>query len=791
MSWGRPNRWFASAIAVVMMAGGLPAPAGAAIVAYATIKRDFQRVTLFTRGHIDDDCLRSDQPCVRSTGTFAPEATAQSKAIRQLHGGIPTPDDGVNDRVQWEVTPAYGRNRAAGNYPPGALVGWRLDIVVDDPAKTGMIEVRRWRGPATEINVERRLQRYEGETGTLGLNFARNTELNDVKWAKRYEGNAQTWCVWAPGPEDIVNKVVSGQVNDGAGHVYFAPVDRTPDYLRQRSPECDDDDDDDDEACEDIAGEAVDEAKDEVGPWLEPPLDQMLETAEDLVQEYACHPFPPGFEKEVEEGEDLTEYVERGLNEIATFLGENAGVLAGAGGAALALKAVPFVVECPGYTLYSSSATTGADAPIPVDASGSRWTSSRANGCKAGVLPSYSQGWAPSDVAVPIEAGPPSVESPAGSSGNVYCGDVISGTVVLTNDVVDATTGGPCTDDGVHMASNATLDLNGYRIIGATAASTATVSNPNVDDAGIVFRDVSDATVTDSTAAQVDGKWVSTNAVSGFDAGIAIIGGPATKVATPATDPAEGNTVEKINIVGNAGFDGDYGEGVHIRNSSANTIRDNVVAANGPYAGIAVVDNSDTNLIESNLVVANQVPAAFSDGDPEGVGIRLEASSAGAPCPDANTVAGNIVAGNPLDGISVFNAKACDSNQNTIRYNLISGNGRDGVRLNARYFPDLGAGRGALNTAVDNNIVCDNGAAGIRVTDAVRRSVIAYNAVGFPAPCAPNNPTPMMTNLAHADLHDDNLDCADNLWRNNVHLSEYAYWGSPTATLPTDFTCLE
>lgn len=354
--------------------------------------------------------------------------------------------------------------------------------------------------------------------------------------------------------------------------------------------------------------------------------------------------------------------------------------------------------------------------------------------------------------------------------GNKHCGDVITGTVVLTGPVVDANTGGPCTDDGLIMSSNATLDLNGQKILGATAESQPTPANPNVDDAGILFNGVTGATVTDSTATSASGSCVSTNQVSGFDAGIAIIGG-------------SGNRVEKVNVVANVGTDADYGEGIHVRNSSTNTLFCNNLEENGSFGAITLIDNSDGNVVDKNIVAANSVLLDF--------GIRLEASTATAPCPDSNVISNNTLGGNTVDGITILNGKACDSTGNTLFRNTITGHARDGIRLNARFFVDLGVCRGALNTTVEANTSSVNGGAGIKATNCVRGSTISANiAVGNNPDVAGTVGSPLLP--PHGDLHDDNVNCGSNTWTSNTHVTEFARAGSSTSsTNPLDFDCLK
>lgn len=387
---------------------------------------------------------------------------------------------------------------------------------------------------------------------------------------------------------------------------------------------------------------------------------------------------------------------------------------------------------------------------------------SRAKGCAGGVR-SYAYA-APAQTA----SQPPT----SATTGPLDCGSALAANTAYTLD----TDIGPCSGNGIEMADGATLDLNGHRVFGPTVAA-------GLDEAGILFNDVQGATVTDSTATNVDGTWVSTNAVTLFDAGIAMING------------SSNNTVEKLNIVGNFGVDGDYGEGIHVRDSDFNTLSANTVVANGPLAGISLLDDSDSNVVASNIVNANTMatPTLIGPGvmsDPQAIGIRLEVSlNVGAGCPDQNSIIANAVRGNPLDAISVMNGPACDSTANLISANALSGNGRDGIRLNARLFGSTCYGAEA--TVVTANTVTDSGGGGIKATNCVHNSSIDNNVVLLSNPLVP--PIAPVTENAppHGDVHDGNVNCGSNQWAENVHVTEYAAPGSATALIPLDYLCVE
>lgn len=374
-----------------------------------------------------------------------------------------------------------------------------------------------------------------------------------------------------------------------------------------------------------------------------------------------------------------------------------------------------------------------------------------------------------------------------------HCGDTLSGpgtpiTYTLTANV-------DCTEQAhvlaptnglVIGANNVTLDLAGYKILGATIRNRAPHPANGGDEAGILISGRTGVTVTDSNTDPQR-----SNAVTGFDAGIAIVNGG-------------GNTVEKVNVVGNVG-DGDYGEGVHVNGSSTNTIRNNKFSENGPYSAISLSNNSDGNTVQGNTIAANTVTH-------QDIAIRLESWDAASPCPDNNVVDNNVIVGNTLDGISILNGKACNATGNTLSNNKISGHARDGIRLNARLFLDLGVAgecRGAAGTQVYGNVTVGNAGAGIRATACVGNSHIHDNT------SLDNNPdvAPAVVNSPllppHGDLHDNNVNCTPlypgtggvNKWgddpataaveADNLHITEYAAPGS-AATIPlVDYVCVK
>lgn len=373
-------------------------------------------------------------------------------------------------------------------------------------------------------------------------------------------------------------------------------------------------------------------------------------------------------------------------------------------------------------------------------------------------------------VALPAALLWPAAPADAGHGGNVHCGVAVTASVTLNADV------GPCAGHGIVAGANSiTIDLNGFKVLGDVAAN----ANSGLDEAGVYIGGRTGVVITDGTAPNANTGRRS-NQVTGFDAGVGIVGG-------------SGNTVQNLNIEGNVGTDGAwFGEGVHVRDSSSNTIKRNRIADNGPYAGITLLGadaNSNSNVIggadgDGNTIVNNNV--ANQD-----IGVRLESGTTTTSCTSSNTVSWNSISGSTIDGVSVLNGSNCSSTSNTISHNAIYANGRDGVRLNARCFsaasgtlPCAGntVPRGALSNTVSHNAVCGNGGAGIRATSFTTGNTISDNQAGAggtmhhgPAiPCAPNNPVttapPVGSPLLppHGDLNDGNGNCTYNTWSGNT-----------------------
>lgn len=276
--------------------------------------------------------------------------------------------------------------------------------------------------------------------------------------------------------------------------------------------------------------------------------------------------------------------------------------------------------------------------------------------------------------------------SPAGAAA-LACGDVITEDTTLTADV------GPCPGTGLVVAADGvTLDLGGHTITGDAEARSANddVGPTGRDRAGIVLRQVRDVVVTDGT-------------VTGFDAGVAIVGGGDNSVRRVT---AHGNVNYRL-ITGRDARVADvdpedgpfcwFGEGIVTLSSSDNLIEDNVVAGNGPFSGISLVGQSDDNVVSNNRSFDNDLLNLSPGGDlticggigsvqpqpmsagrrSQGIGIRVEGPGA-----ERNLVEGNHVVRAGLAGIMVHGHNAAAgipaNSHNVIRRNRIFATGAVG-----------------------------------------------------------------------------------------------------------------
>ena len=322
---------------------------------------------------------------------------------------------------------------------------------------------------------------------------------------------------------------------------------------------------------------------------------------------------------------------------------------------------------------------------------------------------------------------------------HLSCGAVITASTVLDSDI------GPCPGGGLQItASGITLDLNGHRVFGGPSPG---------DGTGIrLFR--------------VTGVTVRNGVVSDFDMGVAVEGG-------------SHNTIEAITARDNIGSrTTNGGDGIAILSSQNNRIIGNSAVNNGGLSGIGLYTSVDAahprtttgvssgNLIQSNRVVDN-VASRFGDvTTTDNIGIRVEPNSAG------NSIVNNLVAGNGLDGITLF----VGANNNVIRGNGVHRNGlyrttaRRGNGIGLQSLPGV---NGASGNLIEFNQVTENGDNGIvlrgprggaqgAVNNIVRNNA-AYRNATLP---------PVGTAFGPSfDLNDDNPECDNNVWQNNRYLT--------------------
>ena len=392
------------------------------------------------------------------------------------------------------------------------------------------------------------------------------------------------------------------------------------------------------------------------------------------------------------------------------------------------------------------------------------------------------------------------------------CGDVITQDTTLTADV------GPCADEGLIVAADGiTLDLGGHTIAGDPEVRPDGEMGPmDRDRPGIVLRQVSGVTLTNGT-------------VTGFDAGVLIVGGGE-------------NTVRRITAQDNVNYrlvtgadalpgdihpeDGPFcwlGDGITAFNSSNNAIERNTLVGNGPFSGVSLVGNSDDNVVSNNRVDDNDLINTTPDGDTticggigqeqmqpmiagrhvQDIGVRIEGPGA-----DRNVVDRNRIRRAGLAGIMVHghNATVVPANgHNVIRKNRIFETGTVGEGLERQLHGillhhsgagvvqaphstlvegntssnNLGGGifldsRGGMHsTVVRNNTVNNNGLDGLHVAGpgdpAGAPNLLTHNRGhnnGFRAQEVNEGPD-ANANYAGTDGADMSDGCEHNTWRGN------------------------
>lgn len=257
------------------------------------------------------------------------------------------------------------------------------------------------------------------------------------------------------------------------------------------------------------------------------------------------------------------------------------------------------------------------------------------------------------------------------------CGQVITKSTTLMADI------GPCPGDGIVVgAGGITLDLNGYTIFGTDGPSGGV---------GVKVESRRNVTIKGRSG---KGKAVVKGAVSGFDAGVAIVGGG-------------GHEVRDLQVRDNIGF-GAYGDGIVVFFSTRNRILNNVLDGNGIYDGIGILGvGSHENVVRGNLVART---TGQDEPPPVGIGIALNPFVSDV-LPREVSIFGNRIE----DNIVTENDNAGISNISNVN-GVITGNVVENNGLGTDIFPGNGIGVQSLefanrdtNVVVEGNSVIGNG----------------------------------------------------------------------------------
>ncbi|MDQ6615017.1 MAG: right-handed parallel beta-helix repeat-containing protein [Actinomycetota bacterium] len=221
----------------------------------------------------------------------------------------------------------------------------------------------------------------------------------------------------------------------------------------------------------------------------------------------------------------------------------------------------------------------------------------------------------------------------------ILCGQVITASIKAANDI------GPCLGDGlVVQGNNITIDLNGHTVLGASSDPASTL-----DQAGIHLDNVIGVTVFGGT-------------VRGFFAGVLVKGG-------------SGNTITNMTVDRNVGLGStSYNDGIVLDASTNNRVDKSRVTANGPDAGIAMVNNASNNHISHNFVADNHVPTLGAG--PGGANLALDSGISNDQGSDNNVISDNQVLRNGFFGIALAGFR---TSHNQAIHNTIRDNGAYGI----------------------------------------------------------------------------------------------------------------
>ncbi len=265
------------------------------------------------------------------------------------------------------------------------------------------------------------------------------------------------------------------------------------------------------------------------------------------------------------------------------------------------------------------------------------------------------------------------IHPPASAADRFECGDVITGSIKLTNNLTG------CQLQGLIVgADNITIKLNGK-----------TISGNGLDNAGV------DAGIDNSaghTGVTIKGSPDTGAKIRGFEQGILVQGGATQNVVKrlTVTRNVEGirlessaNTVKKVKAIGN------NADGIVVFGGDNNVIRRNIVKENGNIGILLTNDpvgtTADANHVLNNTVKRNDDEGIHLNGANSNTIARNNASANGRPssedgidldASDGNTIQFNIANANGEDGLDLNN-----SHGNTFRSNVAKNNPEDGLDL--------------------------------------------------------------------------------------------------------------
>lgn len=277
----------------------------------------------------------------------------------------------------------------------------------------------------------------------------------------------------------------------------------------------------------------------------------------------------------------------------------------------------------------------------------------------------------------------------------VVCGTTITADSTLSGDI------GPCPGHGVIIgADNITLDLNGHTILGDGSDTGS----------GVISNSHSNVTVTSSSGR---------GTIENFLDGVFLTGGG-------------GNTVSRLRLTDNFGESLAGGYGINAVNETNDTITHNLIARNGPFAGIGISGAGTDYIVSGNTLRKNKKAAG-------------------------GTAANGITLGNNVDDSVVKRNEVTDSGSHGIFTNgartrvvgnTVTGSGANDPDGNGIFFNDF-ADRGRI---LDNEV---HGSSrwGIFVVAGANRNRIIGNT---------------STGNDDFDLLDGNTNCDHNTWSLNT-----------------------